>query len=351
MTTRARVSIVGGSGYTGGELLRLLLGHPEVEIAQVTSESQAGNYVHSLHPNLRPVAGRPQPLRFTTSAELAPCDVLFLALPHGQAQGRIEEFAALAERIVDLSADFRLRDGQVYQQYYGEPHKAPDWLGRFVYGLPELNRECIRGARYVSGVGCNATASILALLPLSRSGLLLPERPLVVDLKAGSSESGASPSAASHHPERSGAVRSFAPTGHRHEAEVAQALGRPDIYLSVTSIELVRGVLATAHAWVEPGVGDKELWRAYRSAYGAEPFVRIVHERGGIYRHPEPKLLAGTNLADVGWDVDTRTGRLVALSAIDNLGKGAAGSAVQCLNLMLGWDESAGLQFMGLHPV
>jgi LysW-gamma-L-alpha-aminoadipyl-6-phosphate/LysW-L-glutamyl-5-phosphate reductase len=347
----ARVSIVGGSGYTGGELLRLLLRHPEVEIAQVTSESQAGNYVHSVHPNLRPVGGRPQPLRFTTAAELAPCDVLFLALPHGEAQGRIAQFAAVAERIVDLSADFRLRDAQMYQQYYGEAHKAPDWLGRFVYGLPELNREFIRSARYVSGVGCNATASILALLPLSRAGLLRPGQPVVVDVKAGSSESGASPSAASHHPERSGALRSFAPTGHRHEAEIAQALGRPDVYLSVTSIELVRGILATAHTWVEPGVADKDLWRAYRSAYGAEPFVRIVHERGGIYRHPEPKLLAGTNLADVGWDLDPRTGRLVALSAIDNLGKGAAGSAVQCMNLMLGCDESAGLEFMGLHPV
>jgi len=173
---------------------------------------------------------------------------------------------------------------------------------------------------------------------------------VIVDVKAGSSEGGATPSLASHHPERSGAVRSFAPTGHRHEAEVVQALGREDIYLSVTSIELVRGVLATAHAWVEPGLSDKDLWRAYRATYGQEPFVRIVHERGGIYRHPEPKLLAGTNLADVGWELDPTTGRLVALAAIDNLGKGAAGSAVQCLNLMMGWEETTGLTFSGLHP-
>jgi N-acetyl-gamma-glutamyl-phosphate/LysW-gamma-L-alpha-aminoadipyl-6-phosphate reductase len=128
-------------------------------------------------------------------------------------------------------------------------------------------------------------------------------------------------------------------------------LGRDDVHLSVTSIELVRGVLATAHAWVRPGLGDKDLWRAYRATYGAEPFVRIVHERGGIYRHPEPKLLAGTNLADVGWELETETGRLVALAAIDNLGKGAAGSAIQCMNLMLGWDETLGLDFTGLHPV
>ncbi len=351
MSDRARVAIVGGSGYTGGELLRLLLRHPGVEIAQVTSESHAGEFVHGLHPNLRPGGRSGTPLRFTTLSELAACDLLFLALPHGQAQRQIERFAGLAERIVDLSADFRLRDPESYRRYYGEAHAAPEWLGRFAYGLPEINREALRGARYASGVGCNATATILALLPIFRAGLVLAERPVVADVKAGSSEGGASPSAASHHPERSGAVRSFAPTGHRHEAEVRQALGCEDVYLSVTSIELVRGVLATVHAWVRPGSSDKELWRACRAAYSAEPFVRIVHERGGIYRHPEPKLLAGTNLADVGWDLEPATGRLVALAAIDNLGKGAAGSAVQCMNLMLGWDETTGLDFMGLHPV
>ncbi len=180
-------------------------------------------------------------------------------------------------------------------------------MARFAYGLPEANREAIREARYVSGVGCNATAATLSLLPLVRAGMLNAERPVIVDVKAGSSEAGASPSAASHHPERSGAVRSFAPTGHRHEAEVAQTLG-VTAHLSVTSIELVRGILATTHVWVDPGVTDKDLWRAYRAVYGQEPFIRIVHERSGIYRHPEPKLLAGTNLADVGWELQPGDG-------------------------------------------
>lgn len=355
MTERVRVSIVGGSGYGGGELLRLLLGHPQVEIAQVTSESHTGEFVHSLHPNLRPTGQRLsagfQPIRFTAISELRPCDVLFLALPHGEAQRRIEQLAGLAGRIVDLSADFRVRDLDLYRRYYDEPHAAADWLARFAYGLPEVNRDAIRAARYVSGVGCNATAAILALWPVARAGLLRPDQRVVVDVKAGSSEGGATPGAASHHPERRDAVRSFAPVGHRHEAEVIQALGRADVYLSVTSVELVRGVLATAHAWVTPGTTEKELWRAYRTTYGQEPFVRIVHERSGIYRHPEPKLLAGTNLADVGWELDPSTGRLVALAAIDNLGKGAAGTAVQCMNLMLGWDETLGLEFTGLHPV
>jgi N-acetyl-gamma-glutamyl-phosphate/LysW-gamma-L-alpha-aminoadipyl-6-phosphate reductase len=349
MSERARVSIVGGSGYGGGELIRLLLGHPCVEVGQVTSESHAGEFVHQLHPNLRPRRGE-QPIRFTSLSELAPCDVLFLALPHGEAQRRIAHLSTLATYVVDLSADFRLSDLNLYRDTYGAEHGAPDFLPGFVYGLPELNRDAIRRTRWVSGVGCNATAATLALLPLARAGLLREDLPVVVDVKAGSSEGGASPNAGSHHPERAGCVRSFAPTGHRHEAEVRQALGRGDVYLSVTSIELVRGVLATAHGWARAGLADKDLWRAYRAAYSDEPFVRIVHERTGIYRHPEPKLLTGTNGADVGWELDARTGRLVALAAIDNLGKGAAGTGVQCMNLMLGWDETLGLQFTGLHP-
>ena len=221
MSERVRVSIVGGSGYGGGELLRLLLGHSQVEIAQVTSESHTGEFVHSLHPNLRPTGKRLssgfQPIRFTAIGELQPCDVLFVALPHGEAQRRIERLAGLAGRIVDLSADFRVRDLALYQRYYAEPHAAAGWVERFVYGLPEINRQAIRNSKYVSGVGCNATAAILALWPAARAGLLLPGQRIVVDVKAGSSEGGATASAASHHPERRDAVRSFAPVGHRHQ--------------------------------------------------------------------------------------------------------------------------------------
>lgn len=342
-----RVSIVGASGYGGGELLRLLLNHPHVEISQVTSESNAGKPVHALHPNLRGVTD----LKFVSAKTLELCDVLCLALPHGEASKRIEEFTRLAPRLVDLSADFRLRDPHAYLKWYGEPHAAPAWLDRFVYGLPEISREALRGANFASGVGCNATAAILALLPLAKAGLIDTSRPAIVDLKVGSSEGGASPSLASHHPERSGAVRSFAPTGHRHTAEVEQALGLTNVHLSITSIELVRGVLATAHVWTRPGITDRDLWGAYRQAYRGEPFVRIVKDKGSIYRYPEPKLLAGTNWADVGFEADPDTGRVVSIAAIDNLGKGAAGSALQCLNLMCGFDERAGLTFPGLHPI
>ena len=345
--TTARVSILGGSGYTGGELLRLLLDHPQVEVAQITSESRAGKFVCSTHPNLR---GRTDQ-KFVRADELGACDFLYLALPHGEAARRIEALAPVAERILDLSADFRLDDPVNYERWYGVPHPAPDWLPRFAYGLPETNRARIAISRHVSGVGCNATASHLALLPLVRAELAEPERPLIVDLKVGSSEGGNQASAASHHPERSGAVRSFAPTGHRHTAEVEAVLGRGEIHLSVTSIEMVRGVSATAHVWLKPGVTERDLWSAYRSVYADEPFVRIVKDHSSLYRYPEPKILAGSNYADVGFEFDAKTGRCVSLCALDNLMKGAAGSAVQAMNLMMGWPEVAGLGFSGLHPV
>ncbi len=342
-----KVSIVGGSGYGGGELARLLLSHPQVELAQVTSESHVGQYLYNVHPNLR---GRTS-LQFTTIDQIAPCDLLFLAVPHGEAQKRIDVFAALAPRIVDLSADFRLHDPALYERWYGEPHRATAWLSKFVYGLPELHREEMRAAKHISGVGCNATASILALLPLARANLLDASRPIVVDVKVGSSEGGNSPSLASHHPERSGSVRSFSPVGHRHTGEVEQELGLSNVYLSITSIEMVRGVLATAHCFLKAGTTEKDVWRAYRGAYKGEPFVRIVKDKTGIYRYPEPKILSGSNYADVGFEFDPSTCRAVSLCAIDNLMKGAAGSAVQAMNVMCGFEETMGLEFAGLHPI
>jgi N-acetyl-gamma-glutamyl-phosphate/LysW-gamma-L-alpha-aminoadipyl-6-phosphate reductase len=347
--SRLTVGIVGASGYTGGDLLRLLLAHPGVEVTQVTSESNLGKFVHQIHPNLR---GQSQ-LRFIGRDALQPCDILFLALPHGEAQTRIAQYAALAGRIIDLSADFRLRDAADYAATYGQAHSAPDWLGRFVYGLPELNREVLRGASYASGVGCNATATTLAVWALVRAGILKADQPVIADVKVGSSEAGKSPTDSSHHPARVGVVRPFALTGHRHEAEVRQSLapcGAYDVRMAITSVELVRGAAAAVHVTLPTGLADKDLWGAYRAAWNGEPFVRIVHERAGIHHHPEPRLLAGTNYADVGWEYDPATGRAVLLAAIDNLGKGAAGSAVQCMNLMCGFEETAGLTFMGMYP-
>ncbi len=347
MSERARAAIVGGGGYVGGELLRLLLFHPHVAVAQVTSESRAGQYVHTAHPNLRRVTD----LKFVSVQELAPCDILFLALPHGGAARAIAHYATLAERLVDCSADFRLKDPEDYRRWYGRPHPAPTWLSRFVYGLPEISRDQLRKARYASGVGCNAAVTILGLEPLAKAGLL---KSVVADVKVGSSEGGAQPSAASHHPERSGAVRSFMPTRHRHQAEIVQALGgRFELSFSVTAVELVRGALVTAHCFLGSRLEDRDLWKLYRERYETEPFVRLVRQRTGIYRYPEPKILAGSNYCDIGFEADreSSSGRVVVVAALDNLMKGSAGTAVQCMNIMMGWDETAGLGFPGLHPI
>jgi len=345
-----RVAIAGASGYVGGELIRLLLGHPEVALVAVTSERSSGLPLGRVHPHLR---GRTR-LRFSKLAELEPVDALFLALPHGSAAKEIETFARLVGetgRIVDCSADFRLRDAANYASWYGAEHPAPAWLERFVYGLPELGRERLDGARFVSGVGCNATAVQLALLPLERAGLLSREHPIIVEVKVGSSEGGASESPASHHPVRSGCARSYAPTGHRHAAEVEQTFPGLALHLSITAIEMVRGALATCHVRVPTDLDERTVLKAFAAFCAEEPFVELVHERAGLFRHPEPKLVAGTNRVQLGFDLDAARGRLVVLSAIDNLGKGAAGTAVQSLNVICGLEETAGLEAFGYHPL
>ncbi|HKY49644.1 MAG TPA: N-acetyl-gamma-glutamyl-phosphate reductase [Candidatus Limnocylindria bacterium] len=343
-----RAGIIGAGGYAGGELLRLLLGHPEIGEVVAGSESLAGKPVSVAHPNLR----KRTDLQFVRYEDVQRCDVLFLSLPNGT--HRADEFEGRAALLIDLSSDHRLQDPGDYQRWYGEAHPHPDRLGRWVYGIPELHRERIRGAQRVTGAGCNATAAILALLPLFAAGVVDRTRPIVVECKVGSSEGGREPSEDSHHPERVGVVRSFRPVGHRHTAEIEQELTlggvRPRVDLSVTAVELVRGVLATAHVHVDRPLEDKDLWKIYRQRYGSEPFVRIVKERTGIFRYPEPKLVAGTNFADVGFASDPRGDRVVALCAIDNLVKGAAGNGVQAMNVACGMPEDAGLGFVGLHP-
>ncbi len=357
---RLRAAIVGGSGYTGGELTRLLLSHPQVEITQIASSSQAGHFVSSAHPNLR----KRTTLRFCHPDDLSSCDMVFLCLPHGVSSETIARYQTLAPRVIDLSADFRLRSPDLYEHWYGKPHSAPELLTRAVYGLPELHRAELREATLVSGTGCMATAAILGLAPLYRAGLVDGALPLVVEAKVGSSAAGAAPGAGSHHPDRSGALRSFQPTGHRHTAELLQELGQlssgaqqPDdtlaqrVAFSATAVELVRGVLITAHVFTNEALDERALWRVYREAYGQEPFIRLVKERGGVYRYPEPKILAGSNYCDIGFEVDAEQGRVVVMAALDNLMKGAAGNAVQAMSAMNGWDETLGLDFPGLHPI
>ncbi|MGB9586275.1 MAG: N-acetyl-gamma-glutamyl-phosphate reductase [Anaerolineales bacterium] len=342
-----RASIVGASGYTGGELLRILLSHPQVQLEQVTSRSHLGEYVYQVHPNLR----KRTTLKFNDPETLDACDVLFLALPHGKAQLEINRYKDIAPNIIDLSADFRLRSPEFYEQWYGKPHVAPQWLESFVYGLPELHRDEIKKAHYISGVGCNATAANLALLPLVKSRLLDDQKPVIVEIKVGSSEGGADGNPGTHHPERSSVIRTFSPFGHRHTAEVMQESHLAQVTLTMTSVDLVRGAMATVHVTPAAGVTSKDLWRAYRAVVNENPFLRLVKEQRGIYRVPEPKILAGSNYADLGFDFDEEHSHLVSMCAIDNLMKGAAGSAVQCMNLMFGFEETLGLEFPGLHPI
>lgn len=349
MTTT--VSILGASGYTGGELLRLLLQHPNVDVVGATSQQFAGEFLHKVHPNLR---GRTQ-LKFVARNELPAADVVFTCVPHGAGMAAVPKFLEAGSRVIDLSADFRLRDAAAYQAWYGTAHAAPALLGQAVYGLPEFHREALRTAKLVSGVGCTATAINLALYPLVKAGLLTTG-PVVADVKIGSSASGLEANVASIHAERSRAIRLYAPTRHRHVAEVQQELAlagsAPEVHYSAHAVELVRGILATCHAFLtRSDITEKDLWKAYRAAYGSEPFVRFVKERSGLHRFPDPKLVAGSNYADIGFELEEGTNRVVVVCAIDNLVKGAAGSAVQCMNLMVGLDETTALTQLPLHPV
>lgn len=352
-----RVTVVGGAGYIGGELTRLLLGHPRVEIAAVTSARLAGQRIETVHPNLRSLTS----LTFAAPDELGDPDVLMLASPHRTAMSAMPRLLEQAKLVIDLSGDFRLRDADAFARYYKADHQTPGLLGTFVPGLPELHRDELRTADRISVPGCMATAGILALMPVA--GLITG--PVYVDARTGSSGSGATAGQANLHAERSGALRVFAPVSHRHEAEIAQATGLT-VHMSATGVEAVRGVQVLCRATVGPGAGtgtgvgpgtgagpgadEPTIRAAYRRAYAEEPFVRVVAYRRGDYRLPEPKILLGSNFCDVGFALAPDRGQMTIIGALDNLMKGGAGNAVQCLNIRSGWPEKLGLDFAGLHP-
>lgn len=333
-----RVAIMGAAGYLGGELLRLLIGHPDADVVQAMSTRFPGRRVDSVHPNLRAQTD----LLFSAADDLAACDVLFLATPHRTTMTLLPEVRARAGTVIDLSGDFRLPDPAVYERYYGVPHTAPELLDAFVPGVPELFRDDLAKADLISVPGCMATAAILALRPLA--GLIGPD--VQIDARTGSSGSGAMAGDSNLHAERSGALRLFAPTRHRHEAEVSRLAG-VNARMTATGVEAVRGVQVVCHA---TGTADERtIRRAYREHYADEPFVRVVAHRKGAHRLPDPKLLSGSNYCDVGFAVDGD--RITAIAALDNLVKGGAGAAVQCLNIRAGRPETLGLGFPGLHPV
>jgi N-acetyl-gamma-glutamyl-phosphate/LysW-gamma-L-alpha-aminoadipyl-6-phosphate reductase len=349
-----RIGIVGGSGYVGGELLRLLLSHPSVEVTMVTSRKDAGEYVFGVHPNLRGITQlKLVPLDLKRLEEN--CDIVFTATPHGKSADLVPQLLDLGLRVIDMSADFRLKNPDDYPKWYGWKHSHSELLKEAVYGLPELHRQEIKNARLIACPGCMATATILGLAPLIKAEAIEKNR-IVADAKIGSSGAGSKPSVASHHPERFGGVRPYETVGHRHIAEIEQELqfltnGILTVSFSPHAVNMVRGILSTIHVFPIRPLASNDIWKIYRSQYQGEPFVRLVKYQKGLYRLPDPKVVIGTNFCDVGFELDPHANRLVILSAIDNMMKGASGQGVQCLNILLGVDEKAGLANTGFHPM
>jgi len=349
-----RVGIIGGSGYVGGELLRLLLFHPQAEVTMVTSRKNAGEFVFGVHPNLRGVTQlKFLPLNLSDIAKN--CDLVFTATPHGSSVNLVPKLLEMGLRVIDMSADFRLKNPDDYVKWYGWKHAHPELLKEAIYGLTELHRQEIKNARLIACPGCMAIATILGLAPMVKAEVMEKDR-IVVDAKIGSSGAGSAPSVASHHPERFGGVRPYKPVGHRHIAEIEQELNlltnQPiTVSFSTHAVNIVRGILSTIHVFLTKSLADKDVWKIYRSCYQEEPFVRLVKYKKGLHRLPDPKVVMGTNFCDIGFELDPHTNRLVILSAIDNIMKGAAGQGVQCLNVVLGVDEKTGLESMGFHPM
>jgi N-acetyl-gamma-glutamyl-phosphate/LysW-gamma-L-alpha-aminoadipyl-6-phosphate reductase len=349
-----RIGIIGGSGYVGGELLRLLLLHPQVEVTMVTSRQSAGEYVFSIHPNLRELTQ----LKFVplNLAELQKnCDLVFTATPHGGSVNLVPKLLEAGLKVIDMSADFRLKNPDDYDRWYGWKHASPHLLKEAAYGLPELHRQEIKGARLVACPGCMATATILALAPIIKADLI-EKNMIVVDAKIGSSGAGSKPSIASHHPERFGGVRPYKVIGHRHIAEMEQELNNltnepVTVSFSPHAVNMVRGILSTVHVFPKTPLTSKDVWKTLRSQYEGEPFIRFVKYQKGPYQLPDPKVTVGTNFCDIGFELDPHANRLVLFSAIDNMVKGASGQGVQCLNIMMGIDETTGIKSTGFHPM
>ncbi|GAY24926.1 N-acetyl-gamma-glutamyl-phosphate reductase [Desulfurococcaceae archaeon AG1] len=347
-----RVCVVGGSGYTGGELLRYLSMHREAEVKYVTSREYAGKPIHFAHPNLK---GFYKGLRFenlSVDKILGLCDAVFFSTPLEVSLEYIPKVVESGVKVIDLSPAFRLKDPDLFKAYYEIEHKAPDLARRAVYGLPEIHiyREALRGASLIASPGCNATAAIISIYPLAYTKKI--SYPVVIDVKAGSSEAGAKPTPWDHHPERASSTRPYSPKGHRHVAEVLQLLrefGESDDRVSLIphAVPIVRGVLSSTHLYID--IDEQELVKIYVERYAGSPFIRILW--GSPTPYPDPKNLVGTNIADIGFAVEERARRVSIFVALDNLGKGAAGQALQAFNISLGIDEREGLWIPPTRPV
>jgi N-acetyl-gamma-glutamyl-phosphate reductase len=333
-----RTAILGASGYVGGELLRLLDAHPQLAPAKLFGDSKAGQPVAAVHPHLAPAYPDAVIEQFEAGA-LDGIGLVFAALPHGHSQTIAATVLDQGIPFVDLGADFRLADAAVYERWYGHAHRAPELLGKFVYGIPELNRDAIRGAAAVAAAGCYATAAILALKPLVDAGVVEPGS-LIVDAASGVSGAGRAANETTAFSTVDGSFAAYGLLSHRHTAEMEQALGGTVLFTPHLA-PMTRGILATCYGKVN---GPCDPLQILMDAYAGEPFVTVSADP------PATKWVSGSNGARLTARFDERSGRVLALCAIDNLGKGAAGQMIQCANLMLGLDETAGLTAIGVYP-
>ena len=349
-----KVGVVGASGYVGGEILRLLVSHPHAEISMVTSRQYVGEYISRIQPGLK---------GFTdlTFSELDydkltdKCDLVFTAVPHGTAVDIVKTLYDRGMKVIDLSADYRLHNPADYDKWYGWQHPHPELLAKSVFGVPELHREEIKKSQLVSCPGCMAVTSILGLYPLIKKNLVDTEH-IIVDSKIGSSGAGAGTVSGTHHAMRSGVIRPYKPTKHRHTGEIEQELSQAagskiKVSMSPHAVDIVRGILCTNHVFLKQPLSEMDLWKIYREQYQNEKFVRLIRDKKGFYKFPDPKFVVGSNFCDVGFDIDEDNNRVVVLSASDNLMKGAAGSAIQNMNVMAGFNEMDGIAQTPLTPV
>lgn len=337
----ASVGIIGASGYTGAELLRLCAQHPDLDVRVATGDTQAGARVADLYPSLTGAYGS---LAFSSYAPdaVAGLDVVFLGLPHGASQAIVPELLGKVGHVVDLAADFRLQDPDLYPQWYGEAHTAPEHLPDFAYGLPELYRAEIGAADHVATPGCYPTAAILALAPLVRAGAV-ETTGIIVDAASGVSGAGRPPKPTTTFCTVDEDFTAYGLLDHRHTPEMEQALGASVLFTPHLA-PMNRGILATCYARPTGSTSSGELLGLLQDAYVSEPFV-VVTEGS-----PSTKATLGSNCAHVTVRYDDRTGWAVAIAAIDNLTKGASGAAVQCANLLLGLPETTGLPLVGVYP-
>lgn len=345
---KIKASVIGASGYGGAEAVRLLSTHPEVEIVHVTAESQQGQIMSSLYPNLRSFVDQAM---IAVDAERIgrDSDVTFISLPSGKAMALVPSLLRQGSKVIDIAADFRLRDASLYPTWYKVTHTAPEYLKEAVYGLPELHREALRKTRLVANPGCYPAASILALLPLLRAGVVQPTG-IVIDAKSGVSGAGRGGGGGFGFSETNEDVRAYSVTGHNHIAEIEQELSgvaQASVRVSFTPhlIPMTRGILATVYAPLKKQLSEAEALALYQETYVDEPFIRVLPDA-----LPRTKATLGSNYCDVAIKIDTRAATAIAITAIDNLGRGAAGQAVQNMNLLCGLPETTGLHFPGLFP-